>query len=254
MSNVQVYYIPNWDDVFENNRSREIKRPTWVPVSNSMDDDTFVELMQHRNGAAHFGVWICLILVGSRCDPRGTLIKNNGIPHNSCTLRALIRTDSRTIQTAIDRLVAIGLLKIKELNGDIPQYGARTPQEPDASRARVLERKKEGKDSTALPCDQFFETRYVLHPRKGHRTSAEQRLCQIEGIETADLQAAFIRVHDAWIASDEWKWRGGAKAPFFDEWIADRGYQYPPNAEPVVSSAESWMPGEYKPEWMEADE
>jgi hypothetical protein len=41
---------------YENNRTRELRKLDWVPMSNRHDGDGYTELMDHQNGAAHFGL------------------------------------------------------------------------------------------------------------------------------------------------------------------------------------------------------
>ncbi len=71
-----VYSIANWDANFENNRTRELKKLAWVPIPNRMDGSSYRELVEHPNGAAHFGVWIGLVEIASTCDPRGQSRRN----------------------------------------------------------------------------------------------------------------------------------------------------------------------------------
>lgn len=74
----------------------------------------------------------------------------------------------------------------------------------------------------------FFESIYSAHPKKGHRTAAERAMSQIPDIEQLDTQEAFAARHRKWCNSDAWAWRQGARAPYLDEWIIDKGYQYDP--------------------------
>ena len=98
--------------------------------------------------------------------------------------------------------------------------------------------------ATGLPLDEFFEQRYRAHPKKRDRTLAEQYMSQIPGIETAETQDEFRRGHDAWIRSEEWRWKNGAKAPTFAQFILDQSWKYPPPDEedsgeiPMISTEE----------------
>jgi hypothetical protein len=65
--------IVDWELHFENNRTKELKRLTWVPFPNRHDGDGYTELLDHPDGAAHYGAWCAMVQVASKCDPRGTL-------------------------------------------------------------------------------------------------------------------------------------------------------------------------------------
>lgn len=249
--------IRDWTDLFENNRTRELKKLDWLPLPNDLSSDGYTELITHRRGPSHFAVWIVLLQMASRCEPRGFLIRSNRVAHDFASISRVTRMPVKLIAEAVERLLAIGWLETKELSDEISHPAAPKPQETDASRARVPEGKerREGVAPTCahptaeecgLPVDQFFEERYALHPKKGHRTAAEQRMSDVPGIATAGEQAEFVRVHNAWISSEEWRWKNGAKAPHFDEWIFDQGYRYPPPAteEPIAESTRYLSMGE----------
>lgn len=108
-----------------------------------------------------------------------------------------------------------------ERNADLcPASASASASVGGALAPRILEPGK--------PPEEFFEERYRVHPKKGHRQAAERALSQIEGIDTAEVQRTFAAGHDAWLGSEGWQWKGGAKAPFFDEFILDRTYEYQP--------------------------
>lgn len=82
----------------------------------------------------------------------------------------------------------------------------------------------------------WFESRYLLHPRKGHRAAAMQACCEIPEIESGEGRERFNRSHDAWISCDDWRWKGGVKAPFFDEFVRDKTYDYEPPTEKTTET------------------
>lgn len=161
---MKTYYkITNWNETFENNRSREIKKTSWVPVPNKMDGDGFTELMDHPSGAAHFGAWILLVEVASKCqhvaegcdpeeNPRGNLLRSPNKAHDVESLARITRCDKATMQEALKRFIAIGWIQEitfanvlnvgerlerckKPTQPEIPQEDATPPQDT------VLERK-----------------------------------------------------------------------------------------------------------------
>src|SRR5436305_604327 len=84
--------VNNWDEIFENNRSREIQNLTYVCVPNRHDGSKFLDLMDHEHGAEHFAAWVLIVQLASRCgNPagtrgipaggRGVLRRGDGTPH-----------------------------------------------------------------------------------------------------------------------------------------------------------------------------
>lgn len=59
--------IVDWGKHYENHRTRELKRMEWVPLPNRQDGDGYTTLLDHPNGAAHFGAWCALVQVAARC-------------------------------------------------------------------------------------------------------------------------------------------------------------------------------------------
>lgn len=102
--------IRDWESTFENNRSREVKKLTYVCVPNKLDGDGFTELLDHKDGAAHYGCWVALLAVASRCEPRGTLSRDGARPHNVASLSRITRISEKLLRESIRRLLSIGWL------------------------------------------------------------------------------------------------------------------------------------------------
>ncbi len=139
-----LYKIANWNKYYENHRTREMKRMDWVAVPTKMDGDGYTELVMHPDGAAHFGAWLCLLLIASRCEPRGTLIRSGEKPHDPASLSRISRVDTAIFRDAIARLVDIGWLTREEFktndleeSGEIPRQSGDFPRDP-APRASAI--------------------------------------------------------------------------------------------------------------------
>jgi hypothetical protein len=127
--------IREWATHFENNRTKELKRMAWVPMPVKHDGDGYTELLDHENGAAHFGVWCFIVQLAAKCEPRGTLIRTiveedqkgaipqapATAPHSPATMARISRMKVRDFEEAIPRLLQIGWL---EEVTEIPQEGA----------------------------------------------------------------------------------------------------------------------------------
>ncbi len=128
--------VRDWDRLYENNRSRDMKRTSWFPAPNDLSADGYVELVAHEEGAAHFGVWNAVLMVASKAKPhRGLLVKEDGRPHTAESLARVTRFPESLIQVALERLLRIGLLEIvdegpPEINNLGPHPRAGNPQDP----------------------------------------------------------------------------------------------------------------------------
>lgn len=145
---MEILRIRNWDDNFENNRTRELKNISWVPVPNSFDGDGFTVLTNHKNGIQHYGAWILILGVASKCEMRGTLLRRNKKPHDSASLSRMTGVSKEIFDEVIPRLLdnEIGWLEIVDEQGltTIPHPPAKTSHAPDVDPAPAcLERKKE---------------------------------------------------------------------------------------------------------------
>ena len=109
-----IIEIVDWAHRYENNRTRELKKLDWVPMSNRHDGDGYTELMDHPNGAAHFGAWCAMVEVASRCAARGLLSRDTGAPHDALTLARMTRIPVEVWNDALPRFEAIGWIKWRE--------------------------------------------------------------------------------------------------------------------------------------------
>jgi hypothetical protein len=135
-----TYRITNWNDIYENNRTRELKRLAWVPVPNKMDGDGYTELVEGPDGAAHLGAWLAILEVASRCDPRGTLLRDSADPHTPQSLARISHLPAGLFEAVIPRLLKPRWLELTpsastpyefpQDTAGIPHQAATTPQNP----------------------------------------------------------------------------------------------------------------------------
>lgn len=118
--------IADWDKHFENHKTRILKNLDWVLIPNKMDGDGYTELVDHPDGAAHYGVWIALLLVASKSTPRGDLARSGGVPHDCASLARVTRLQSAVLAPAIARLLKIGWMAE---SGDNPAFSGVDPAE-----------------------------------------------------------------------------------------------------------------------------
>ncbi len=144
----QVYVIKDWDDIYENNRSKEIKNPSWVPIPNKLYGDGYSLIMEHKDGASIYGAWIALVCIAQRCGVRGTLMRSNGMPHDIASISRITRIKQTVIKLMIDYSInPLKWLEIQDLQSSatISQESAAESQEGVLIQKDI---KQKGKDRT----------------------------------------------------------------------------------------------------------
>ena len=104
------YRIKNWNQIYENNRTRELKKLQWIPIPVKLDGDGYTNIMSdengqpRKNGPAIFGTFISVLEVAASCDNialRGTLIRSSGEPHDYASLARITRIPIKNIEDMI---------------------------------------------------------------------------------------------------------------------------------------------------------
>ena len=201
--------ITAWNDHFENNRTRELKVLRWVPVPNTLDGDGYTDLIEHPRGAAHFGVWIILVEIASRCNPRGTLLRGCKTPHDYRSISRISRVPQKLVAEAVERLVQIGWL---ETVTEIPQEGATLGPQDNAvlpSLPSIPSLPSRGKEDARRKGDLVAaEEIYQLYPRHVGRQAALKAICKALEHRTHEW---LVERTEAYAAS--WAGQRGASRP-----------------------------------------
>lgn len=101
---MKLYSIRGWNEHFENNRSRTVKDLAWVAIPNRHDGEHFSIIMQAEHGAEIYAAWVLMLQVASRCQPRGTLLRDNKKPHTMSTLSVKTRAPENWFVLAFEFL------------------------------------------------------------------------------------------------------------------------------------------------------
>jgi hypothetical protein len=122
---VKLYRILDWEKIYENNRSRTVKDLAWVAIPNRHDGEGYSMIMAHPKAAEIFAAWILMLQVASRCQPRGSLVRDNGRPHTPQSLALKTRAKAEWFVTALQVLSSdeIGWIECEEMPeniGDAP--------------------------------------------------------------------------------------------------------------------------------------
>jgi len=150
---MKLYKIRDWSELFENNRTRDMKAMAWIPVPNNHDGYGYTTVVGRKNGAAIYGAWMVILQVASKCEPRGTLLRSPQQPHDAASISRMTRIPEQDIQNALDIcseetqwLEVTEVVQIPHLPAEIPHPPAERP--PPSPQATDEERRKEGMEGT----------------------------------------------------------------------------------------------------------
>mgnify|MGYP001573014906 CR=1 FL=1 len=222
--------IVDWDKHYENNRTRDLKQMQWVPMPNRQDGDGYTELVDHPNGAAHFGIWCALVQVASRCDPRGTLLRDSAVPHDCDSLARMTRLPIQLWQEALPRLLSIGWIR----DCEIPQEGATIPH-PSAMNGMEWNGKN-GMEKVSTPDAPALRTKPALYydftTSLWHGISDEQVALWAEAYPAVDVDLE-LRQMGEWCKSNGARGKKQDWKRFIVNWLKrsqDRGGSEPKGA------------------------
>lgn len=137
-----VYRIRDWAKLFETNETRKLKALRYVTVPNKMDGDGYTQLVDHPEGPLHYAAWMAILLVASKCAPRGTLLRGNGQPYDAASLARVTRMPETMFSAAISRLsVEIGWLETVDLLDVTTETSASAAEASQSFREDVPERR-----------------------------------------------------------------------------------------------------------------
>jgi hypothetical protein len=103
---VILYRIKNWDGLYENSRSRSVAELSWVAIPNRHDGENYSAIITHKDGAIIFAAWVLIIQVASKCQPRGTLLKDNGSAHTPESLSLKTRAPAEWFVLALKHIAS----------------------------------------------------------------------------------------------------------------------------------------------------
>jgi hypothetical protein len=99
---MRLYKIRDWLQNFENNRTREMKNMSWLPLPIKLSGNGYVYLMGIENGPAIFGCFIAILEASAQSKKRGELWRTAEIPHSPRTLAAVIRQPEELVNKTLD--------------------------------------------------------------------------------------------------------------------------------------------------------
>lgn len=100
---------------------------TWLPLPIKLNGDGFTLTMDQEDNLKLFGAFVILLEIAANCNPRGTLIRSDGTPHDCRSLVRLSRMKVRDCEKCLDFYSNVcKWLEIVEIQSSaaLPQEGA----------------------------------------------------------------------------------------------------------------------------------
>lgn len=190
-------------------------------MPNRMDNEGYVSLVSHPNGAAHLGAWTAILQIASRSHPRGLLLRKDGTPHTPDSLALISRLPSDVFAEALPRLFSIGWLEADTaVSAQYPPTDTTVPvQYPPGTRLVSQKEQKEGKEQKGIT-GQWGEFK-SLYP--AHRLD-EEPACRAF-LSRDDEAAAILTGLRLAVTSEDWSRDGGKFVPLASKFIFDGRYK-----------------------------
>jgi hypothetical protein len=152
---MNAYRIVDWERLYKNNRTRDMKAMQWVPVPVKHDGFGYCTLVK-TNGAARLGAWLAILQTAAKSHPRGTLLRDGRHPHTADTIAVKTRLDPAIIAETIAVCMSepVQWIELVDSQGvsiepaEKPHPPAETPQEP-ARKGRKGRKGREEKEEIA---------------------------------------------------------------------------------------------------------
>jgi hypothetical protein len=116
-----LFIVRDWNDLYENNRSRELRNLLWVPVPTKQDGDGYTDMVAMQDGAGLYGCWIGIVIVAAKCVPRGTLIRETGHPHTAQSIARVSHLPEALMARTLS--VAVGIRWLDSVPYEYPAGG-----------------------------------------------------------------------------------------------------------------------------------
>jgi hypothetical protein len=194
-----AWKIRNWNEIYEDHKSRKLKKLPWYPEPSSDDTYSYAELLHLPNGPAVYGVWSLLKKVAAAAPfpHRGILLKGQSQPHTIRSLAILTRTSESVIDEAIKALLCPEIAWLEEI--DFPGTTAKpVPAQPQIQTKEV---------APVVYLDEVAERICAKHP-KAKTMSVQACGKALEKIIEDAIEPAkwlkHIEKHHAWRVDNEW--------------------------------------------------
>lgn len=146
----KLYQIRNWDELYENHKSRLIDDCSWCPIPNKQDGLGYGRILLDPDGqgAAMYGCFVAIVLLCSKQSrPRAGWLtdtgRRDGIPLNSIDLSITTKMQTGLIEVTLSKMCSQDIGWMRVIDTDALQAPSKCP--PSAIGGATNEGMKEGK-------------------------------------------------------------------------------------------------------------
>ena len=176
-----IYQIKDWDEHFENNRSRQVDKCNFVCIPNKQSGMGFSRVLAEKDGLAIYGAWHLITGACSQQKPprNGWLTdtgKPDGLPWTEDDLAVKFRRDAKDFKRALDVLCSakVGWIIIHDLKTGqlIPTLPAASKKERPAMVKPTVEQVRERMLKVGFPeaiCQSKAEEFIAYYATRGWR-------------------------------------------------------------------------------------
>ena len=116
---MKCYKIRDWESLYETHETRKLKKMLWLSLPNNHDSLGFRKITMQKNCCEIFTVWILMLQMASRCNPRGTLNREN-LPLSPDDMGIITGIPADYFKNSIPFLISIGWVEEIEISGKSP--------------------------------------------------------------------------------------------------------------------------------------
>jgi hypothetical protein len=166
------YRNRDWQDLYENNRTRGWKNIRWVPIPKKLNGDGYTTIMEdekgvkRKEGPAIFGTFISIIEMAADCNPRGDLLKSDHTPHTFDSIGRICRIIPSQIELTIlfcvDKLKWIQIIDLNT-NCEISAVSCLNTAECNS----ILFNSSSVLSSSSVPSSSFKKSKYGKRSKIG---------------------------------------------------------------------------------------
>jgi hypothetical protein len=204
---VTIYQIVNWNEHFENAKSRTVERCSFVAIPNKQHGMGLTRILSSQDGAAKFGIW-CLILqacsrhVTNKDQVRDGWLTDNGLPDGKPweveDMALSWRQPTALIESALALFsdVKVGwMARYDKCPPSIRQVSAKYP--PDTLGREGKGREQKG-EAPATPPPPSFETKQPPSPPRAGTSEPSMRLLDMLKLYGATLTMGTDPIFHEW--------------------------------------------------------
>ena len=223
--NETIFKVRDWQKHFENNRSRTVENLRWVCVPNRHDGEGYSILMEQDNAAELFAAWVLILQVASKCQERGTLMREDGTPLTAKSLSVKTRAPETWFSNALNFFtLKVKWLECQETDSQVTPDCQATVTQVTKKEGREWNGREEKEDSFSSSLSSMLESEKLSGEGKFAEALATRigmTLGQLQAsVDSMNLPTGCFETYLRNRAAEDWRTRGN-KPIGFSNWLPD---------------------------------